>query len=70
MSISESELLHACRYAIGMMLGSGSVEYVRACGGKWYRTSWFDVIDEIDNRLSKIEAEGGGEDWNRRVNDG
>lgn len=62
MSISESELLHACRYAIGMMLESGSVEYVRACGGKWHRTSWFDVIDEIDNRLSKIEAEGGGEE--------
>lgn len=62
MSISESELLHACRYAVGMMLEKGSVEYLRVCGGKWHSTSWFDVVDEIDNRLSKIEAEGGTDD--------
>lgn len=59
MSITESELLHACRYTIGRMLENGSVEYLRVCDGKWHRTSWFDVVDEIDNRLSKIEAERG-----------
>ena len=58
MSITESELLHSCRYAIGNMLERGSVEYIRKCNGEWRRTSWFDVVDEIDNRLSKIEAEG------------
>ena len=62
MSISESELLHACRYAIDRIMEHGSIEYICKRGDKWYRTSWLDVIDEIDNRLSKIEAEGGGED--------
>lgn len=62
MSISESELLHSCRYAIGRMMENGSVEYIRKCGNKWHRTSWLDVVDEIDNRLSKIVAEGGNAD--------
>lgn len=56
--ITEKDILMACRYAIGKMLERGSVEYIRKCDGKWCRTSWFDVVDEINNRLSKIEAEG------------
>lgn len=62
MSLTESELLYACRYAVGMILKDGSVEYLRLCGGILHRTSWFDIVDEIDNRLSRIEAESGGEE--------
>lgn len=58
MSISESELLHACHYAIDRMIENGSVEYICFYDGKWHGTSWLDVVNEIDNRLSKIEAEG------------
>lgn len=59
--ITEKDILQSCRYAISRMLERGSVEYIRNCDGKWRRTSWLDVIDEIDNRLSKIEAEGGAD---------
>ena len=56
--ITEKDILMSCRYAIGRMLERGSVEYIRNCDGEWHRTRWLDIVDEIDNRLSKIETEG------------
>lgn len=60
--ITERDILMSCRYAVCNMLERGSVEYIRKCDGEWRSTSWFDVVDKIDNRLSKIEAEGGNAD--------